>query len=251
MKLKAIIASLVLLVVASANVNAALTSGGAANNLAFTFLNADGDTSYTLDTSWSLASIIDGTSGNLSTNVLTDINAALGNNTLDSVVGGEYGVLGFSAPITGPDSLIMSVPVGTTPPLADFNGSLASGGSGILNSYLDDTFLTNGAIAASTGQSFWNAPSSYLGSVNNLAPSAGSVGETLDLILYERTFAGDFFNPANYVATVLGSVLLGTDGTFSFTSAAAPIPVPAAVWLFGSALAAFFGFSRRKVQIAA
>lgn len=243
MKLKAIIASLVLLVVASANVNAALTSGGASNNLAFTFLNAGGDTSYTLDTGWSLASIIDGTSGNLSTNVLTDINSALGVNTLDSVVGGQYGALGVTTDLSpaSNNSLIMSVPTGTTPPLSSISGNLASNASGILNSYLDDSFLINGALEATSGQTFWNAPSSYLGNVNNLAPSAGATGMLLDLIIYELVDPGGFTN-ATYSATVLGTVLLGTDGLFSFT----PVPVPAAVWLFGTALAAFFGFSRRK-----
>ena len=42
---------------------------------------------------------------------------------------------------------------------------------------------------------------------------------------------------------------LNAAGTYEFrTSAVSAIPVPAAAWLFGTALLAFFGFSRRKAS---
>ena len=37
-------------------------------------------------------------------------------------------------------------------------------------------------------------------------------------------------------------------GTFGSTEDISPVPIPAAAWLFGSALLGFFGFSRRKVN---
>jgi hypothetical protein len=44
----------------------------------------------------------------------------------------------------------------------------------------------------------------------------------------------------------LGSFRLASDGTLSFTSAAAPVPVPAAAWLFGSGAIALAGLARRR-----
>lgn len=51
------------------------------------------------------------------------------------------------------------------------------------------------------------------------------------------------------------NVNAGESGTFTVStasnaaamSALTPVPVPAAVWLFGSAIAGLIGFSRRKV----
>ncbi len=48
--------------------------------------------------------------------------------------------------------------------------------------------------------------------------------------------------------TTLGTFSLGTDNRLTFGSVAA-VPVPGAVWLFGSALAGLLGFSRRKAAV--
>ncbi len=72
--------------------------------------------------------------------------------------------------------------------------------------------------------------------------------ETVDLALLE-TANSDTDGLASLAKTLLGSITLDWDGaatTLSFD--VAPIPVPAAVWLFGSALLGMVGFSRRKQQ---
>jgi hypothetical protein len=45
---------------------------------------------------------------------------------------------------------------------------------------------------------------------------------------------------------ILGSATLAADGTLAITGAAAPVPLPAAVWLFGSGLMGLVGVSRRR-----
>lgn len=47
--------------------------------------------------------------------------------------------------------------------------------------------------------------------------------------------------------TTLGKFTLGSDSRLTFSVAA--VPVPGAVWLFGSALAGLLGFSRRKAAV--
>jgi hypothetical protein len=50
---------------------------------------------------------------------------------------------------------------------------------------------------------------------------------------------------------ILGTATLGADGTFSITTpTASPVPLPAAVWLFGSGLLGLFGVSRRRTAAA-
>lgn len=247
MKLKAIISSLVLLVVASANANAALT-GASGNNLGFSYYNGI-DTSYVLDLGVSLSSIIDGTSGNFSTNVVTDINNALGMGTIVDTSTGFFTALGISTDITAPFNSFVTATTTGTELNALTPASVDVGGVGLLNNYLNDSNNTNGAnvSTAADGISYWAfQPGGFQGSFNGLfTPASGLVGTALDLVLFEVTFLGDFINPATFAQTVLGSLTLDASGNLNFTSAA-PIPLPAAVWLFGTALAGLIGFGRRR-----
>jgi hypothetical protein len=45
---------------------------------------------------------------------------------------------------------------------------------------------------------------------------------------------------------ILGKVTLGTNGTLTFAANASAVPLPAAVWLFGSGLMGLVGVSRRR-----
>jgi hypothetical protein len=45
---------------------------------------------------------------------------------------------------------------------------------------------------------------------------------------------------------ILGTVNLAADGTLAINGASAPVPLPAAVWLFGSGLMGLVGVSRRR-----
>jgi hypothetical protein len=49
---------------------------------------------------------------------------------------------------------------------------------------------------------------------------------------------------------ILGTVTLGTNGTLQITGNTASVPLPAAVWLFGSGLLGLFGVARRRTAAA-
>jgi hypothetical protein len=49
---------------------------------------------------------------------------------------------------------------------------------------------------------------------------------------------------------ILGTASLSTAGTLTFSTGAPPVPLPAAVWLFGSGLLGLFGVSRRRAAVA-
>jgi hypothetical protein len=52
---------------------------------------------------------------------------------------------------------------------------------------------------------------------------------------------------SNLQSYILGSATLGADGTLTITgNSTAPVPLPAAVWLFGSGLMGLVGVSRRR-----
>ncbi|MCQ8105771.1 hypothetical protein NP590_16800 [Methylomonas sp. SURF-2] len=62
---------------------------------------------------------------------------------------------------------------------------------------------------------------------------------------YEFIWATNPFADGKNQFTSLGKFTLGLDGTLTFSNVAA-VPVPGALWLFGSALVGLLGVSRRK-----
>ncbi len=96
------------------------------------------------------------------------------------------------------------------------------------------------AAAYTNSQASLSAPSKY----NMLgAPDLGSVGTSYQLF----GFTGNNSKLSNLQSYILGSATLGTDGTLTITgNSTAPVPLPAAVWLFGSGLMGLVGVSRRR-----
>ena len=86
------------------------------------------------------------------------------------------------------------------------------------------------------------------GGIQGSASVQGALGSTLDYFLYAETgtvsgFAGNnTFNITGASATPFGTWTLGTDGALTYNA----IPIPAAVWLFGSALIGLVGVGRRN-----
>ena len=89
-----------------------------------------------------------------------------------------------------------------------------------------------------------------------LTDNAGAFGDTLDLVLLtsDAVFLGnnggiDFFTGNNGIDPLMfdsGFTATFDGSTLSLAAGTAVIPVPAAVWLFGSAIAGLIGFSRRR-----
>jgi hypothetical protein len=102
------------------------------------------------------------------------------------------------------------------------------------------------ATEASTGASFTTASGSPtkwgLFGVADLAAVGTGVA------LYGLTGNVAAGQPAAGIQSyALGTVTLASDGTLSFTgNGTAPVPLPAAVWLFGSGLMGLVGVSRRR-----
>ncbi len=72
------------------------------------------------------------------------------------------------------------------------------------------------------------------------APDIQALGSTYQLF----GFTSGGSKLANAQSYILGTAQLATDGTLTFTSN--PVPLPAAVWLFGSGLMGLVGISRRR-----
>lgn len=243
MKLKAIIASLALFVTTWGTANAALTDPSG-NNLAFAYWDGV-STSYVLDLGVSVADALTGTTS-LTTNVVNDINAALGGGSITDTSSGFWTILGLPGTERPDSSFIAGVPTGSEPNATSANQ--VDQAVNIANGFLDAP-LTNGASSsnAADGNDYWAAAGGFQGTFNGFTAANGQPGESLDIILYEITSRGGFVPPATvlppeFASTFLGTAILDAAGNLTIT----PVPIPAAVWLFGTALAAFFGFSRRK-----
>lgn len=137
------------------------------------------------------------------------------------------------------------------------------------------TFFQNVAVAGShpttaNGSSLLNGGfGSWGGSnMNSLGNSVifdtdGNIGQSLEFTHFWQDL--DFvpspipgfipddvtgLNSKDAFSELLGSWLLADNGTLTYTSAVSQVPLPAGVWLFGSALAGLVGVSRRRNNVA-
>jgi hypothetical protein len=154
--------------------------------------------------------------------VTTDTNSTLG--TLTGRKGGNLGSW-----VTGMTNTATLLNTNTGGPVAGGPGGsadiFATSASGAAN--WDPTILT-----ANASNWYSNGPTNL---VNGLGTSATLYGVT-----------GDSVTSTNLVkTTALGNVTLTAAGLV-FSTAAAPVPLPAAIWLLGSGLLGLFGIGRRK-----
>ncbi len=88
---------------------------------------------------------------------------------------------------------------------------------------------------------YYNNQNNPLGTVGlTYLNGAGSTGTSVSLT-FSNLAAGDY-------TLILGGNAGGGHGLYSVTFAASPVPLPAAIWLFGSALMGFAWFGGRKAS---
>jgi len=157
------------------------------------------------------------------------------------------------------------------------NGNGSLGGTSFINTdftinLLGDTALFNGTsvdplTSASVsidgfGTTVLGIPT-RLGSVGNTVFFSRAGNSGLDLFDFSLSQIVDLtqsfgpligtgvfaLNQFTDVGSSLGLLSFDSSSNVTFqASAPSPVPVPAAAWLFGSALLGFFGFSRRKTK---
>ena len=119
---------------------------------------------------------------------------------------------------------------------------------------LNSGFATpTGDIAANTltldlssWTAYWNGTSFNQGSSSDLAPNTVCVGAACSsaIVTTFDSVTGDF--TATWDAVVVGGAFNGQLASWSVTGTASAVPVPAAVWLFGTGLLGLAGIARRR-----
>lgn len=110
---------------------------------------------------------------------------------------------------------------------------------------VSDVYGTNGITDAA-----WAGNPLFGNNVNGLPiNSAGRVGDELFFYNAHNQTLDFFFDPPHNDAEMTlfaGVWQLDADGTLTYGALGAPVPVPAAVWLLGSALIGLVGVARRR-----
>jgi hypothetical protein len=224
-------------------------------NVAFYNPNMPGTDSYVVDLGVSFADVASGANTGFSTNVIDTVLADTGVNlgslgtfeysvfALGTVFVPEFGGFNQNAVITGSANPSFIIPTDTA------LNSVFNNATTFLNS---QTFQDSTAISSPGTPGFYEALS-FNGNFGNTVLSAETiVGMPLTALLPE--YEGDFNDFLfNFALLDLGDFLLSEDGTFTYsTDVVTVVPVPAAVWLFGTALLGGMArFGRRRKVLAA
>lgn len=169
---------------------------------------------------------------------------------------GGSGVISFSGAV---GSFIVNVTTGISKPLIgpsrlDLNSIDVSGAAGRLIISLTDTDYTlpaGGFTAEHGGTTDGMVDISYRYDASNQEFGGSVFASAMHTATQIRSFDfvdTGYFPPAGlYSLTIMAEVEhTGPYQVTSFDAVMSPVPVPAAAWLFGSALAGLYGWKRRK-----
>ena len=130
--------------------------------------------------------------------------------------------------------------------------SLSKDFSNTVSGAFSDTYTFNTSLPSTVGVSATNVAvkfsgnifgeiSNFAGTLNGVALefSTATVGNAIAKFL-----VGNVSGATDYTLVLSGNA--GNGASYGGSIAVAPVPVPAAVWLFGSALMGMLGVSRRK-----
>lgn len=253
MNLKSIFATALV----GAVVSVGTASASALDNLNLVLFNpsAPGNNSFVVDLDVSFNDIATGANTGFSTNVLETILSET-TSTLSSLEGYQYSVFGLGD-LFIPDFMFDTPSIITSSARNDFIIPTTTSLTAVFNNadlYLDlqdyQTFVSENEPGT---PGFFEAASFSGGTFGNLVvPTNTDVGQFLDVLLPEFVDISSI-GEINLELIDIGDFLLAADGTFTYsTDVVTVIPVPAAVWLFGSALVggvARYG-RRRNAQLA-
>lgn len=112
-----------------------------------------------------------------------------------------------------------------------------------------DVSVNNSKIFTSLDNAFYGGPL-WRNSWNAVHETEGAIGTDLGFYFVALDFDADpDTGTMSWVRELAGVWNLSTDGVLSYVGVGAPVPVPAAVWLLGSALIGLVGVARRKSEI--
>ena len=108
--------------------------------------------------------------------------------------------------------------------------------------------ITGGALTLdlSSWTAYWNGTSFNQGSSSDLAAGSICVGAACSTAVTTTYDAGAGTFTASWNAVVVGGAFNGQLAAWDITGNVSAIPVPAAVWLFGSGLVGLAGVARRR-----
>jgi len=171
----------------------------------------------------------------------TDV--ATGINDSGEIVGyfaNPTGIYGF---LYNPANVNPQLPFSGDIVLNDPNATSGTWATGISNTgevsgYYVDATGTHGFIYNGSTYTTIDDPNAVTRTVNIINPNIGGTTVTVT--------GGTMVTDINSSGQIIGQYTDSTGITQSFIASPAAVPVPSAIWLFGSVLAGFIGFNRRK-----
>jgi hypothetical protein len=187
---------------------------------------------------------------------LTALSSFLSGRDLSSIVWNVTGLMNGPYGSTTYGGLTTSTNIETAPQdWGHFNGLDA-----VVNNYTLFRNNVNADLASVDGVGYASGDlKGFFAPANNggvaSIQSLGSVGQSLKFYAFfaaqpndgfTELFEGDYSGPLANANWAWKLDFNGTNANLTYSAATAPVPVPAAVWLLGSALIGMVGVSRRK-----
>lgn len=157
----------------------------------------------------------------------------------------------------------VSGPAPATTGITAYTNADVQQSAGALTSYISNLNNTAGHAGAANGSQLSTSPSDAYSWANGMATNwnqlarfdatgSASAGSPLSFMQLAQTITpgsrggGAALPGSSATQSLLGSFTLAANGSLTF----APVPIPAAVWLFGSALMGLVGVARRRKEVA-